>query len=371
MKIALVHDYLSQDGGAERVLKAFHEIWPEAPIFVLFYDKNKIKGFVDADIRQSFLAKFPFVKNKYQWYLPLMPIATERYDLSEFDVVLSSTSAFSKGILTKEDGLHVSYCHTPTRYLWSDTHEYIQDLKYNFFVKLFLPRLLHKLRIWDRNSVDRVDNFIANSHTVYKRIKKYYRRTSDVIHPPVDLDEFFISQEVGDYFVAGGRIVNYKRFDLIIQAFNRLGFNLKIYGDGPALEKLKKLAKPNIEFLGRISDKQKAEILSKAKAFINPQVEDFGITPIEAMAAGRPVIAYGFGGVTETVISGVTGLFFYKQDWETLFDIVLDFDKYSWDSEKIRAHASKFDVKIFKDKVKHYVDDNYLKFLSEMNRCDL
>jgi len=371
MRIALVHDYLSQDGGAERVLQAFHEIWPEAPIFVLFYDQDKIKSFADSDIRESFLAKFPFIKSKYQWYLPLMPIATEKHNLSEFDVVLSSTSAFAKGILTKEDGLHISYCHTPTRYLWSDTHEYIQDLKYNFLVKLFLPRLIHKLRIWDRNSVDRVDKFIANSHTVFKRIKKYYRRESDVIYPPIDLSKFYISADVEDYFVTGGRIVNYKRFDLVVQAFNRLGYKLKIFGDGPALESLKKLAKSNIEFLGRISDQQKAKVLSRARAFIHPQIEDFGITPIESMASGRPVIAYGMGGVTETVVSGVSGLFFYKQDWETLFDIVLNFDKYTWDSVKIREQVSRFDEKIFKEKIKNYVEKHYLDFLSEMNRCEL
>ncbi|EKE06621.1 MAG: hypothetical protein ACD_18C00314G0024 [uncultured bacterium] len=371
MKIALVHDYLSQDGGAERVLQSFHEIWPEAPIFVLFHDKKKIDSFVNADIRESFLSKLPFVKNKYQWYLPLMPIATEKHDLSEFDVVLSSTSAFAKGILTKEDGLHISYCHTPTRYLWSDTHEYIQDLKYNFLIKLFLPRLIHKLRIWDKNSVDRVDNFIANSHTVLKRIKKYYRCKSDVIYPPVDLDKFFISKEVGNYFVTGGRIVNYKRFDLVVQAFNRLGFKLKIFGDGPGLESLKKVAKGNIEFLGRISDKEKSEILSKAKAFIHPQVEDFGITPIESMASGRPVIAYGVGGVTETVVPGISGLFFYKQDWETLFDTVINFDKYTWDSVKIREQVIRFDEKKFKERIKDYVEKHYIDFLSEMNRCDL
>ncbi|MFA7245363.1 MAG: glycosyltransferase [Candidatus Magasanikbacteria bacterium] len=371
MRIALVHDYLSQDGGAERVLQAFHEIWPEAPIFVLFHDNKKIKNFPENLIKESFLSKLPFVRKKYQWYLPLMPIATEKHNLGDFDVVLSSTSAFAKGILTKEDGLHISYCHTPTRYLWSDTHEYIHDLKYNFFIKLFLPRLIHKLRIWDKNSVDRVDYFIANSHTVFKRIKKYYRRNSDVIFPPVDFDKFFVSEKVGDYFVTGGRIVNYKRFDLVVQAFNRLGYKLKIFGDGPSLESLKKIAKSNIEFLGRVSEEEKIKILSSAKAFIHPQVEDFGITPIEAMSAGRPVIAYGVGGVTETVIDGATGLFFYKQDWESLFETVLNFEKYNWDSQKIREHAKSFDVKIFKKKIKNYVEKKYFAFLSEINSCNL
>jgi hypothetical protein len=194
MKIALVHDYLSQDGGAEKVLQAFHEIWPDAPIFVLFHDKKRLQGFQSADIRQSFLAKLPLGKKKYQWYISLMPLATERHNLHDFDVVLSSTSAFAKGVLTRPDTLHISYCHTPTRYLWTDTHEYIADLKYNKLIKVMLPRLIHHLRIWDKMSVDRVDHFIANSNTVQKRIQKYYRRDSDIVYPPADVDsiDFFL-----------------------------------------------------------------------------------------------------------------------------------------------------------------------------------
>ena len=247
MKIALVHDYLSQDGGAERVLKAFHEIWPEAPVFVLFYDKNKLPEFGEVDIRESFISKLPFGRKKYQWYLPWMPLATERHNLHEFDVVISSTSAFAKGVLTRPDTLHISYCHTPTRYLWTDTHEYIEDLKYNRLIKAFLPRLIHRLRLWDKMSVDRVDNFIANSGTVRNRIQKYYRRDSDIIYPPVDTDKFFISQKIGDYFLSGGRLVPYKRFDLLVQVFNRLKkLKLKIFGEGPEFERLKLMSKPNI-----------------------------------------------------------------------------------------------------------------------------
>src|SRR3989339_175639 len=371
MKIALVHDYLSQDGGAERVLKAFHEIWPEAPIFVLFYDKKKLIEFADSDVRESFISKLPWGRKKYQWYLPWMPLATERHNLHNFDVVLSSTSAFAKGVLTRPDTLHISYCHTPTRYLWTDTHEYIEDLKYNRLIKSFLPRLIYKLRIWDKMSTDRVDHFVANSDTVRGRIEKYYRRSSDIIYPPVNVDSFFISQDVGDYFVTGGRMVPYKRFDLVVQAFNRLKLPLKIFGDGPERERLARIAKDNIEFVGRIDEAEKATLLSHARAFIHPQVEDLGITPIESMASGRPVIAYGVGGVTETVMPGISGLFFYKQDWETLFDTVINFDKYTWDSVKIREQVIRFDEKKFKERIKDYVEKHYIDFLSEMNRCDL
>lgn len=371
MKIALVHDYLSQHGGAERVLKAFHEIWPEAPVFVLFHDKKKIDDFEHADIRESFLAKLPFGRTKYQWYLPWMPFATERHNLHEFDVVLSSTSAFAKGVLTRPDTLHISYCHTPTRYLWTDTHEYIEELKYNRLIKAALPRLIYHLRLWDKMSVDRVDHFIANSGTVRSRIQKYYRRESDIIYPPVDIDNFFINKDIGDYFIAGGRLVPYKRFDLLVQVFNRLRWPLIIFGDGPEGEKLKKFAKNNIRFVGRISDEEKAALLSRARALIHPQVEDLGITPIESMACGRPVIAYPVGGATETVIPNETGIFFTSQNWESLLDTILHFNYENWDSVKIREHAERYGAEAFKERVKRYIEDRYAEFKQGLNQCAL
>ena len=369
MKIALVHDYLAQDGGAEKVLQAFHEIWPEAPIFVLFYDKNKMPRFKDSDIRESFISKLPGGRTHYQWFLPFMPVATERHNLHDFDLVLSSTSAFAKGVLTRPETLHISYCHTPTRYLWTDTHEYIADLKYNAIIKSLLPRLIHRMRIWDKMSVDRVDQFIANSDTVRQRIQKYYRRDSDIIYPPVDTNNFYISDIIGDYFVSGGRLVKYKRFDLIVEVFNRLRLPIKIFGDGPELENLKKIALPNIEFLGRISDRAKADLLSQAKAFIHPQVEDLGITPIESMASGRPVIAYPVGGASETVIPGVTGVFFREQTWESLLDTVLNFDEKAWDSQMIKNHAEKFSSDYFKERLESYVNEKYQEFKQGFSQC--
>lgn len=371
MKIALVHDYLAQDGGAERVLEAFHDVWPEAPIFVLFHDKEKLPQFNDADVRQSFISRMPLGKKKYQYYLPWMPLATERHDMSEFDVVLSSTSAFAKGVITRPDTLHVSYCHTPTRFLWTNTHQYINDLKYNKLIKSLLPRLIHRLRIWDKSSTDRVDHFIANSRTVRGRIQKYYRRGSEVLYPPVNVDDFFISPQIGNYFVSGGRIVTYKRFDILVQTFNRLGWPLKIFGDGPELEKLQKHAKRNIQFLGRVTDKEKAELLSRAKAFLHPQVEDLGITPIESMASGRPVIAYGVGGVTETVIPGKTGEFFYEQNWESLMNVLMNFDPVAYNSEEIREWAKRFDVGQFKKRIESAVENRYDEFKQGLEQCVL
>ncbi len=369
MKIALVHDYLAQDGGAERVLKAFHELWPDAPIFVLFEKKGTVSGFENADVRESFLARLPFGKKKYQWFLPLMPLATERHNLHGFDVVLSSTSAFAKGVLTRPETLHISYCHTPTRYLWTDTHEYIADLRYNPVIKAALPRLIHHMRLWDKMSTDRVDHFVANSHTVRQRIQKYYRRDSDVMYPPVDTHVFRIANDLEPYFVTGGRLVPYKRMDLVIQVFNRLQWPLKIFGSGPEEERLRRMAKSNIQFVGRVSDEEKATLLRHAQAFIHPQIEDLGITPIEAMASGRPVIAYPVGGVTETVIPRKTGVFFSEQTWESLLDTLLSFDAHGWNSQAIRAHALKFSTDIFKQKMKRYVEERYETFRQELQQC--
>lgn len=371
MKIALVHDYLAQDGGAERVLKAFHEIWPDAPIFVLFQKKGMVEGFDDADVRESFIGKVPFTENKYQWFLPWMPLATERHNLHSYDVVLSSTSAFAKGVLTRPDTLHISYCHTPTRFLWTDTHEYIADLKYNRLIKAALPRLIHHLRLWDKMSVDRVDHFVANSNTVRQRIQKYYRRDSDIIYPPADVDQFCIGEYMDQYFLAGGRLVPYKRFDLIVHVFNRLGWPLKIFGTGPEMAALKKNAKSNIDFLGRVSDADKVRLFAHARGFVHPQVEDLGITPIESMASGTPVIAYGVGGVTETVIPGETGVFFTEQTWESLLEAVLNFDRLQWDRPRIQEYAQKYGADAFKYRMKQYVEDRYEEFLRGMNQCRL
>jgi glycosyltransferase involved in cell wall biosynthesis len=359
MKIALVHDYLSQDGGAEKVLEAFHEIWPEAPIFVLFHDKKAIRRFHSADVRESWLARVPLGRKRYQWLLPLMPLATESYRLDDYDVVLSSVSAFAKGVITSPQTIHISYCHTPTRYLWSDTHSYLEDLQVPRFIKLLLPPVLDRLRNWDRRASDRVDRYIANSDIVRGRIEKYYERESDVIFPPVDTELFRISPNIGDYFVTGGRLVPYKRIDMVVHVFNRLGYPLKVFGDGSELKSLRREARGNIQFLGRISDEDKATLLSEARAFIHPQVEDLGITPIESMASGRPVIAYDRGGVRETVVAGKTGVFFADQTWESLLDAVLHFDEYVWDPVEIRIHAEQFSQHSFERNIHDYVDRAY------------
>ena len=356
MRIALVHDYLSQQGGAERVLKVFSEMYPEAPIFVLFYDEEKMGHIFDSKrIKSSVLQKMPAIKHRYQWYLPLMPIATESYDLSDFDVVLSSTSAFAKGVLTRPHTTHFSYCHTPTRYLWSDSHSYIKELSVPTLVKKWiLPSVLNKLRVWDRMAADRVDYFIANSQAVAGRIKKYYHRASTVIYPPVDTDNFYISKPE-DFYLIGGRLVSYKRYDLVVRAFNRLGIKLYIFGEGPAKEYLQSIAKPNIHFLGKVNEMVKQELYSKCLAFLYPQEEDFGITAVETMAAGRPVIALPKGGALETIIPGVTGEFIEDQTWEDIVGEIIRFQPERYSSQIIREHAKRFDVAVFKDSIKNFI----------------
>lgn len=359
MKVALVHDHLTQSGGAEKVLEALQALYPEAPTFTLLYDKQAMPEFNHREIRPSFLQRLPLSLARPRWYLPLMPTATESHNLSDFDVIISSSSAFSKGVVAPTEALHLCYCHTPTRYLWSDTHSYVEGLGAPGFIKKLLLPLLTHLRIWDKLAADRVDNFIANSETVARRIKKYYGRESVVIHPPVDIDHFSISDKPKEAFLIGGRLVPYKRYDLVIEAFNKTGLPLIVFGSGPQEKSLRSMAKSNIKFLGRVSDNERARLFSEAIAFIHPQEEDFGITPVEAMAAGTPVIAYRKGGAIETVIDGVTGILFDEQSWQEIADCVLRFKRDDFNPQTIRKHAEQFSLQEFHKKLRGYVSDRW------------
>lgn len=364
MKIALIHDHLAQDGGAEKVLKVFSEMFQAAPIYTLLFEKKHVnKYFSDKKIETSIIQKLPWGVKHYQWYLSLMPLAIEFFDLRQYKLVISDTSSFAKGVITSPDALHICYCHTPTRYLWSDTHQYINELKYNKFFKKIISLVLSRIRLWDYAAAARVDFFIANSKTVQQRIKKYYRRDSIVIYPPVETNKFSIYQE-GEvkkekYFLIGCRLAPYKRVDIVIEVFKRLGpdYKLKIFGDGIDLKRLRKIAAEatNIEFLGRVSDQYKAELYSKAEAFINPQEEDFGITVVESMAAGRPVIAYKKGGATETVVEGFSGTFFEEQTSDAIYEALKNFETINFEPEKIKNYAEKFSVANFRKKIEAYI----------------
>ncbi len=361
MKTALIHDHLAQDGGAERVAVALQDIYPESPTYTLVYDKKNSVEVKQDKIRTSFLQKIPWGVKKYQWFITLMPTATESFNLKEYDLILSSSAIFAKGVITKPEAVHICYCHTPPRFLWTDSHDYIKELNQNFLIKSFLPFILTSLRQWDKIAAERVDYFIANSREVQKRIRKYYKRESEIIYPPVQIDKYKIAPRQDDYFLAGGRLVGYKRFDLVVEAFNRLNLPLIIFGDGPLKKKLRAAAKPNIKFVGRVSEEKKAELYSHCQAFINPQLEDFGITAVEAMASGRPVLAYGAGGALETIVPGKTGNFFEEQIWEDIADQVLRFKSQDYNPEEIRKHAKNFDVKIFKQKIQDFVEEKMNK----------
>jgi glycosyltransferase involved in cell wall biosynthesis len=298
----------------------------------------------------------------------------EFFDLGEYDLVLSDTSSFAKGVITSPHTLHVCYCHTPTRYLWSDTHQYINELKYNKWMKKIISLILNRIRMWDKLAADRVDVFIANSKTVQERITKYYRRDSVVIYPPVETERFSVAnidpfKQEKPYFLIGCRLAPYKRVDMVIEAFKSLGneYYLKIFGDGVDLKRLKKIAgeAANIEFVGRVSDEERATLYRNSLAFINPQEEDFGITPVEAMASGRPVIAYRKGGATETVKEGETGVFFDRQTAEDIADSVHKFytktknGEYRWDSATIRRWAENFSVANFQNQMKEFIARHY------------
>lgn len=368
MKVALIHDHLAQDGGAEKVLKILADMFPEAPIYTLLYEKKHVnKYFKNRKIETSVIQKLPGGVKHYQWYLFFMPIAVEFFDLRGYDLVISDTSSFAKGVITSPNTLHICYCHTPTRYLWSDTHQYINELKYNKWLKKIISLILNRIRLWDRAAADRVDLFIANSKTVQKRIQKYYRRESLVIYPPVETERFKVAdlnQQTKDeqYFLVGCRLAPYKRVDIVIEAFKKLGpdYRLKIFGDGVDLERLKKLAEGagQIEFLGRVSDEEKAELYRHAQAFINPQEEDFGITAVESMAAGRPVIAYRKGGATETVIEGKTGIFFDEQTVDDIAAAVKNFKSTDFNPQEIRAWSEKFSVKNFQEQINDFIKNN-------------
>ncbi|MFH0969106.1 MAG: glycosyltransferase [Patescibacteria group bacterium] len=356
MRIALVHDYLVQYGGAERVLECFSELFPYAPIYTLVYDKEAMHGvFGGKDIRTSYLQKIPFASKQHRLFPPLMPSAVEQFDFSKYDVVLSDSSSYAKGIITGPETLHICYMHTPMRYAWDDCQKYTADFGFPHLIKKVIPYFMNYIRLWDKLSADRVDKFIANSNFVAKRIKKYYGKNSEVINPPVSINNFYVSENQKGYFLMVGRLIAYKRHDTAIEAFNKLGLPLKIIGRGPEMKRLKKMATSNIEFLNRIPDEELAKYYSECQAFVFPQEEDFGIVAIEAFASGRPVIAFRGGDIPEHMDEKM-GIFFEKQTPEDIIKAVKKFNSANFDKNYIRSKSLRFDKEIFKGKIKEYVE---------------
>ena len=350
LRVALVHDWLTTFGGAERVVALWTELFPNAPIHTLIYDEKTLGTvFPREKIVPSRLQKLPGVKRYYRKLLSMMPRAFEEFDMSDFDIVLSSSSSCAKGVLTSSSTLHVSYIHSPMRYAWDLYPEYLRNS--GGITRFAMRRMMSGIRQWDLASASRVDLFLCNGREVARRIRKVYRRDAVVIHPPIETVFFTPSEqdntvrsgaELGEAYLTVGRLIPYKRVDLAVQACTAAGKRLDVIGDGPEMNRLRSTAGPTVRFLGFLPDDEIREAYRSCRAFLFPGLEDFGMTPLEAQACGRPVLAYGRGGALETVKDGETGIFLEEQTLESLLQSMEEFESRSWNPALIRKHAEGF-----------------------------
>ena len=374
MKVALVHDFITKIGGAERVLLILHKIFPEAPIYTLLYDKKTTRNlFENSDIRTSNLQKYPtFIRKRSRLLFSKFPQAIEQFDFSKFDLVISSSNSFAHGIITSPETLHITYCYSPMRYSWDWAQKYLAENNIGFgLLGLFIRSQISKIRLWDFYASKRTDFWIAISKTVARRIKKYYRTDSKVIYPPTEISNLLKSKKPAkDYYLIVSRLTQYKNIDLAILAFNKLRLPLYIIGEGQDLQRLKSLAKENVKFLDWQNDKDRDDYLSECKAFVFPGEDDFGLTPVEAMATGRPVIALNAGGVTETVVAGVTGEFF--EDTNSTDDLEKTVRKvennFHYRPEDCQKQAEKFSEEIFIKNFKQFIEEKYKSFSSHYKK---
>ncbi len=356
MKTALIHDWLVNYAGSEKVVEEILNVLPRAPIYTLFYQPEKFKGtrIAGQPVFTSGLERLPLAHEQYQTYLPFMPYAIEQFNLDAYDLIVSSSHAVAKGVRVNADQLHISYVHTPIRYVWDLYQQYLQETGLNRGTKGRLARaLLHYVRLWDSTTANRVDVFLANSHYVAKRIWRTYRRPAKVLYPPVDIGRFDATQPREDFYLAMSRFAPYKKMDLIAETFTHLGRPLVMIGDGPERPRVAALAGPNITFLGRQPDEVVADYMARCSAFVFAADEDFGIVPVEAQAAGAPVLAFGKGGALETIINEETGLFFSEQSVASLTDAVMRFEAGpSLDAQKCRRNAERFGPERFRTEFK-------------------
>ncbi len=357
MKIALVHDWLTGMRGGEKCLEVLCELFPDAPIYTLLHNKGAMSPLIESKkIFTSFIDNLPAKEKQYRKYLPLFPFAIAQFDLSEYDLVISMSHAVAKNVRVRNDALHICYCFTPMRYVWDMYEQYFGKGKTGFVTRTAMKIVAPLLRWWDVKTSARVTTFIAISEEVRRRIRKHYSRDSAMIYPPVDTEQFQLSNNEENFYLIVSALVPYKRVDLAVDVFNTNGEKLIIAGTGPESEKLKSKAKSNIEFLGWRSDEELAQLYSRCKALIFPGEEDFGIVPLEAMACGKPVIAYGKGGALETVIDGKTGIFFNDQTIGSLDSAVKKFHTISFDQQFIRRHSLKFSRSIYKQTMKDFIE---------------
>lgn len=357
MKLALVHEWLTNLAGSERVVLAMHGVWPEAPIYTSLYEPSELPAEYQPDrleVRTSYLQSIPGATRRWRWLLPFLPRAFERFDLSGYDAVLSSSHACAKGVLTPAETCHICYCYTPIRYVWEMPHQYLAEA--GGLQRRALEPVLHRLRLWDFAAAQRVDRFIAISEVVRRRIAKHYRRESEVIHPPVDLSRFSPAAEREDFYLVVSRLVGYKRVELAAAVCTALGRPLKIVGTGPELERVRAAAGPTVEFLGFLPDEQVRDLYGRARALIFPGVEDFGLTPVEAQASGCPVIALGRGGATETVVDGETGVLFEQPEPDSLRAAIERFEALDVSADACLANAQRFDLPRFEQQLRTFVE---------------
>jgi glycosyltransferase involved in cell wall biosynthesis len=351
VKIALVHDYLNQAGGAERVLGVLHRMFPDAPVYTTILDRDALwPALRDADIRTSWMQRLPGLRTHFKKYLPFYPAAIERFDLHEYDLVISSSSAFAKGARVRPGAVHVCYCHTPMRFVW-DFDRYVAREGFAYGTRLALAPVIRRLREWDLATKDRPDLYIANSSAVQDRIRRTYGRESEIAFPPVDTEQYYLGDAAGDYYLIVSRLNGYKRIDLAVEAFNALGLPLLVIGDGPQRSRLEAMARSNIRFGGRMDDAEVAAHYAACRGLVFPGEEDFGIAPIEAALSGRPVIAYRAGGVLDTVRDGRTGVFFEQADPVALADAVRRCEGIQWDAATLRRHGEQFSEACFRARI--------------------
>ncbi len=363
MKKALIHDWYYVNGGAEKVIHSFNNIWDDFDHHALIdflpkKDRNYVFSGKSDKVKTSFIQKLPTSKSNHRKFLQWFPLAIEQFDLSEYELIISSSTSVAKGVLTNSSQLHISYIHSPMRYAWDLYHQYIKESGLNKGLKgWYAKKVLYKMRMWDVLSTNRVDFIVANSKHIAKRIKKVYNRDSTVIYPPVDINSFSLESNKDDYYITASRMVPYKKMDIIVEAFSQLkDKKLIVIGDGPDMAKIKAKATPNIEILGHVSFQELVKYMQKAKAFIFAAEEDFGIVPVEAQACGTPVIGYGKGGTLETVNENDSGLFFYKQTPNAILSAVSEFEKREFDPVNVRKNSFKFSKERFENEFKNYVD---------------
>jgi glycosyltransferase involved in cell wall biosynthesis len=363
VKVAIVHDWLNQIGGAEGVLETLVEMFPKAPVFTTIYWRHGMPTHYRAwDIRPTWLDHAPFIYRYHQPYLPLYPLAMQSMDLRGYDLIISNKSGFCHGVHTTPEQLHIDYCLTPTRYVW-DYSAYAARERWGWPFKLALRPLIRWLQNWDRRAADGVDHFVAISREVQGRIRRFYQRDSIIIHPPVDTSRYRPSTDPpGDYFLVVSRLIPYKRIDLAVRACSELGLPLVIVGEGRDRSALENMAGPTVQFRGRVTDDELSELLAHCRAFVFPGHEDFGIAPVEAQAAGRPVIAYAAGGALDTVLDGQTGLLFHEQTPEALADAIRRMEFADFDPVAIRHHAERFSVGRFKRELHTFIEEMWREF---------